>query len=122
MRAAVVRTFDAPPGYEDFADPVAAEDEVAIHVRAAGIHPLVKVLANGTHYGSGHDLPFIPGVDGVGHLEDGTRVYFGGVRAPFGAMAARAVAPRAMCVPLQEESTPPSRRRRRTPACPPGSP
>jgi NADPH:quinone reductase-like Zn-dependent oxidoreductase len=103
MRAAVVRAFDAPPRYEeDFAEPEVGEGEVLVHVHAAGIHPLVKALANGTHYGSGDGLPFVPGVDGVGNLEDGARVYFGGVRRPFGTMAALAAAPRAMCVPLPE--------------------
>ncbi|MGA2741312.1 MAG: hypothetical protein ABSG65_28225 [Bryobacteraceae bacterium] len=37
---------------------------------AAGLHPIVKALANGTHYGSTGELPFIPGVDGAGRLED----------------------------------------------------
>jgi NADPH2:quinone reductase len=34
----------------------------------------------------------IPGIDGTGRSADGTRIYFGGVRAPFGPMAQRAAA------------------------------
>ena len=48
---------------------------------------LVKLLADGTHYASSEMLPLIPGVDGVGRLEDGTRVYFGMSRIPFGTFA-----------------------------------
>jgi NADPH:quinone reductase-like Zn-dependent oxidoreductase len=98
VNAAVVHAFDAPPQYTSFAEPVAADGERLVHVTAAGLHQIVKALANGTHYGSTGELPFIPGVDGVGRLADGTRVYFGGARAPFGTFAERALASRAICI------------------------
>ena len=44
----------------------------------------------------------IPGVDGVGTLEDGTRVYFGGARKPWGTLAERAAVPRSMYIPLPD--------------------
>lgn len=100
MNAAVVRAFDAPPGYAAFAEPIAQEGEVPVTVTAAGLHPIVKSLANGAHYGSTGELPFIPGVDGVGVLADGTRVYFGGGRSPYGTFAERSLAAKAMCIPL----------------------
>jgi NADPH2:quinone reductase len=102
MYAAVVHTFDAPPRYTTFADPVAAEGEKPVTVSAAGLHPIVKALANGTHYGSSGELPFIAGVDGVGKLEDGTRVYFGIARSPFGTFSERSLAASWMCLPLPE--------------------
>ena len=102
MNAAVVTAFDAPPRYGSFAEPVAAEGEKIVNVTAAGVHPIVKALARGTHYGSTGELSFIPGVDGVGRLEDGTRVYFGVSRKPFGAFAERAPAAASMCLPLPE--------------------
>ena len=73
MNAAVVHAFTTPPRYTSFPDPVAADGEVIVNVTAAGLHPIVRALANGTHYGSTGELPFIPGVDGAGRLEDGTR-------------------------------------------------
>jgi NADPH:quinone reductase-like Zn-dependent oxidoreductase len=102
MNAAVVHAFDAPPRYTTFADPVAAEGERLVSVSAAGLHPIVKALAKGTHYGSSGTLPFIAGVDGVGKLEDGTRVFFGIARSPFGTFSERAVAAGWMCLPLPE--------------------
>ena len=47
-------------------------------------------------------LPLIPGVDGVGRLEDGTRVYFGVSRPPFGTFAERAVTNAAFSVRLPD--------------------
>jgi NADPH2:quinone reductase len=100
MNAAVVHSFHAPPRYTTFADPVPAEDEVLVTVSAAGLHRVVKSLANGSHYGSAGMLPLIPGIDGVGRLEDGTRVYFGTSRIPFGSFAERTVTTRSVCLPI----------------------
>ena len=102
MNAAVVYSFDAPPRYTTFADPVAAEGERLVNVTAAGLHPIVKALAKGIHYGSSGELPFVAGIDGVGKLEDGTRVYFGISRAPFGTFSERALTSSSMCLPLPE--------------------
>lgn len=102
MKAAVVHSFDAPPRYGTFTDPVAGENEVLVNVRAVGLHRVIKSIANGSHYLSTGELPFIPGVDGVGDLEDGSRVYFGMVRGPFGTFAERCVTARAMCLPIPE--------------------
>jgi NADPH:quinone reductase-like Zn-dependent oxidoreductase len=102
MNAAVVHAFDAPPSYTTFTDPIPVEGEKLVTVTAAGLHPIVKALAAGTHYGSAGELPFVAGVDGVGRLDDGTRVYFGVSRSPFGTMAERALAGGAMCIPLPD--------------------
>jgi NADPH2:quinone reductase len=102
MNAAVVNDFKAPPRYASFADPVAGGEEVIVSVSAAGRHQVVKSLASGTHYGSTGVLPMIPGVDGVGRLEDGTRVYFGTSRSPFGSFADRCVTARVLCFPVPE--------------------
>jgi NADPH2:quinone reductase len=102
MNAAVVSAWDAPPQYRSFEEPVAGDSELVVQVTAAGLHPIVKALAGGTHYGSTSELPIIPGVDGVGRLQDGARVYFGIARKPFGSMAERAPVPRGMYLPLPD--------------------
>src|SRR5579871_1486079 len=102
MNAAVVRSYDAPPSYTTFEEPVAGEEELLVTVTAAGLHPIVKALANGTHYGSTGILPFVPGVDGVGRLQDGTRVFFGAGRPPFGSFAEKTVTGAATYIPLPD--------------------
>jgi NADPH2:quinone reductase len=102
MNAAVVNAFDAPPQYATFADPAPSDSEKLVYVTAAGLHPIVKALAAGAHYGSTGELPFVPGVDGAGRLEDGTRVYFGISRAPFGTFAEQALAASWMTIPLPD--------------------
>ncbi|GGA70856.1 zinc-binding dehydrogenase [Edaphobacter acidisoli] len=102
MNAAVVHAYDAPPRYGSFETPVAGEGETLLKVSAAGLHPIVRALANGTHYGSTGVLPFVPGVDGVGHTADGRRVFFGSARPLSGTFAELAVARSEMCAALPD--------------------
>ena len=102
MNASVVHSLNSPPRYEVFADPVPAEGEVLVQVTAAGLHPIVKALANGTHYGSTGEFPLIPGIDGTGRLPDGSAVYFGLSRPPFGTFAERSLTLRKRCLALPD--------------------
>jgi len=102
MHAAVVNALGEAPRYEFFPEPVLGEGEVLIDVRAAGLHPVVKALASGSHYSGKGEVQSVPGIDGVGALEDGTRVFFTFVRKPWGSMCERTIAPRANCWPLPD--------------------
>jgi NADPH:quinone reductase-like Zn-dependent oxidoreductase len=93
MKAAVLHELGKPPRYEDFPEPSPEPGEVLIHVRAAALKSVDRQMAAGTHYASPRQLPAVVGIDGVGTLPDGSRVYFGGPRKPFGAMAELTVAP-----------------------------
>jgi NADPH:quinone reductase-like Zn-dependent oxidoreductase len=103
MKAAVVHDFNRPPRYDDFALPVAQDGETLVKVRAAALSQLVKSQAAGKHYSSGKTLPLVPGVDGVGTLPDGSRVYFAFPRMPFGAMAETCAVAVSHCVPVPDE-------------------
>jgi NADPH2:quinone reductase len=101
MKAAVLHTFGQPPRFDDFPDPQAGPDEVIVHVRAASLKNVDRGRAMGTHYDRHATLPVVCGLDGVGVLDDGARVYCGGPRPPYGMMAERTVVSRAwtMVVP-----------------------
>ncbi|MEI9947795.1 MAG: zinc-binding alcohol dehydrogenase family protein [Pseudomonadota bacterium] len=103
MKAAVVRSFDAPPRYEDFdLPPAGGPDDVRVDVLAAGLHPRVRAGASGTHYADERVLPMIPGIDAVGRLPNGKLVYCVVHDTPYGTMAAQVVADRRRCVPLPD--------------------
>jgi NADPH:quinone reductase-like Zn-dependent oxidoreductase len=92
MRAAVVRSFDHPPVYEELkVPPAAGEDALSVEVVAAALHPRVRSTADGSHYESTGELPLIPGIDGVGRDPDGRLRYFVLPDARFGSMAERVV-------------------------------
>ncbi|HEY0297930.1 MAG TPA: zinc-binding alcohol dehydrogenase family protein [Arachidicoccus sp.] len=83
MKAAVICQKGEMPQYvEGFAEPAAQnEHEVLISVKAVAIKHLDKAIASGKHYSaqSDNDQAKVIGSDGVGLLEDGTRVYGVGV-------------------------------------------
>jgi NADPH:quinone reductase-like Zn-dependent oxidoreductase len=103
MKAAIVQQAGQPPVYGDFAAPVAAPGEHRIAVTAAAISQITKGRASGAHYSSSGTFPFVPGIDGVGRCEDGSRVYFVLPRAPHGGMAEETVVSRARCLVLPDD-------------------
>ncbi len=77
MHAAVVTSFSEPPHYLPVDVPACTdENQQLVEVLTVGLHPRVRTDASGQHYTSTGKLPMIPGVDGVGRLSDGRRVYF----------------------------------------------
>lgn len=105
MHAAVLHTPGKAPRYEEFPEPVAGDGEVIVHVHAAPLKPVDKQLASGSHYARPRQFPLVCGSDGVGHLSDGQRVFFGGPRPPYGAMSQRTVVPRALTFPVPDNVT-----------------
>lgn len=103
MKALIVQAAGQSPVYADFAEPTASPDDTRITVTAAAISHLVKGRAAGTHYSSQGGFPFVAGIDGVGHLDDGRRVYFAMPHPPHGSMAEHAAVPSAHCVMLPDD-------------------
>ncbi|WP_411344243.1 quinone oxidoreductase family protein [Paenibacillus sp. WLX1005] len=92
MKAAIVHDFTKAPQYGEFElRSLQQPHEVYVDVLAAGLHQRVRSQADGSHYTSIGQLPLIPGVDGVGRLEDGRNVYFVMEDAALGSMAERTI-------------------------------
>jgi NADPH:quinone reductase-like Zn-dependent oxidoreductase len=102
VKAAVVYALGASPTYREFEEPVPRDDEVRVAVTASALTNFTKLRAAGAHYSSSARPPFVPGIDGVGRLDDGTAVYFLFPRAPFGGMAEFTVARRSTLIPAPD--------------------
>lgn len=102
MKAAVVTEYGQPPRCADFDDPGEREGYQLVTMLAAGVHQIVRSLASGNHYGSGDELPIIPGVDGVARLADGSRAYVGGAPDPYGTLAEYTIVPQGFSIPVPE--------------------
>lgn len=102
MKAAVLHELGKAPRFEDFPDPTHASGEVMVRIKGASLKNIDKMMASGTHYDSYSKLPVVCGTDGVGLLADGTRVFCGGPRPPYGMMAEEAFVSNAWCVPIPE--------------------
>jgi NADPH:quinone reductase-like Zn-dependent oxidoreductase len=105
MKAAVVyqqgKNYSMPQ-YTDFPDPVPKnDDEILITMKAAAIKHLDKSRASGRHYsarGERQQAKVIGG-DGVGILEDGTRIFALGVS---GTIAEKAVIEKSRMIQLPQ--------------------
>jgi NADPH:quinone reductase-like Zn-dependent oxidoreductase len=49
MKAAVIDSLERGPRFADFAEPVVTGGETLVEVTAAGLHPIVRMLASGEH-------------------------------------------------------------------------
>ena len=109
MRAAVLHTHGEPPSHGEHPDPVAGEGLSIVRVTAAPVVPLDLLCASGTSYFGPPALPYVPGVQGVGVVEEsavvapGTRVFFAtsaGMAAGDGSFAERSAVPDDDLIPL----------------------
>lgn len=80
MKAAVLTQVGTSPIYKDVEDPVAQDSEqLLITIKAASLKNIDRLRASGKHPASHKNFPAIVGIDGVGTLENGTRVYAQGL-------------------------------------------
>ncbi|MGY1802531.1 zinc-binding alcohol dehydrogenase family protein [Blastococcus sp. SYSU D00922] len=112
MRAAVVTEPGQPPACATHPDPVASEGRGVVRVTAAPIVPLDLLAASGTSYFGRPAVPYVPGVQGVGVVEEsatlpaGTRVWFAtsaGMAPGDGSLAERCAVPEADLVPVDQD-------------------
>lgn len=106
MKAALVDAPGESAHYGDFAEPGDREGRQVVELVAAGIHPIVRALASGRHYGSSGQWPLVPGVDAVVRSAEGVLAYSGFPQPPFGTLAERISVPSSLWIPLPEGADP----------------
>jgi NADPH:quinone reductase-like Zn-dependent oxidoreductase len=102
MKAALLRGPGEAPHCEEIPAPTPQEGEAGVRVLAASIKNIDRMVADGSNYSSKGRFPVVVGVDGVGLLDDGSRVYCGGARPPYGMIAERSVVSKTWCIPLPD--------------------
>ena len=101
MKAAVLDQLGNIPFYGEIAKPIpATAEQVLIAVETASIKQLDKLKVSGKHYTSFASFPTTVGVDGVGRLDNGQRVYATGIT---GMIAEHALATRENCIPVPDD-------------------
>lgn len=103
MRAAQIVELTSPPRV------VELPDVDGVRIEAVALNPLDIAVGSGVFYGGHPSLPYVPGCEAAGRLEDGTLVYlFGEGRgaARDGFLAERVVTPESLRLPLPEGTDP----------------
>ena len=96
MKAAVIHKFGDIPQFQDFPDPIVDNDDILVDVKAVVLENFDKITASGKHYASKRMFPKFPAIVGhigIGSIEDGTLIAFGGIKPPYGTMAEKALVP-----------------------------
>lgn len=78
MRAALITTLGEPPSVGDVDAPSAPAGEETVAVEAVGFNPLDLTVGRGVFYGGHPPLPYSPGCEAAGRLDDGSLVYLFG--------------------------------------------
>jgi len=102
MRAAVLPAHGAVPEFGDFEDPTPADGQEVLTVLAGGLNPVDIRIAGGNFPSERRDPPYVPGKEGIGRRDDGTRVYFDLSVAPFGSFAERTLIEAGRGIPIPE--------------------
>jgi NADPH:quinone reductase-like Zn-dependent oxidoreductase len=111
VRAAVLTAHGQPPSAADHPDPRPGPGQAVVRMTAAPVVPLDLLCATGTSYFGPPPLPYVPGVQGVGRVEQssrlpaGTRVFVStsaGMAPGDGSMAELCVAGEDDLVPLED--------------------
>ena len=104
--AAVVKALGQVPRYELIDLPSPTTNQVQIQVLAAGVHRLVRSIVSGKHYIKPKTMPIVPGVDGVGTLSNGQKVFFISMTPPNGTISERINIDPDMTIPLPDAADP----------------
>ncbi|MGY1858156.1 quinone oxidoreductase family protein [Modestobacter sp. SYSU DS0290] len=111
MRAVLVQEPGRPPAVGEHPAPGAGPGRTAVRVTAAPVVPLDLLCASGTSYFGRPAAPYVPGVQGVGVVEEsatwapGTRVWVAtsaGMAPGDGSLAERCAVPDADVVPVPD--------------------
>jgi NADPH:quinone reductase-like Zn-dependent oxidoreductase len=100
MRAAILHCVGADPEVGTFDDPVPGDGHVVLDVALAGVNPIDIRLASG-QLGE-PPVPSVVGLESVGTLDDGSRVYCGASVSPFGSWAQRTLIDAARAFPVPD--------------------
>ncbi|MGY2078437.1 quinone oxidoreductase family protein [Modestobacter sp. SYSU DS0657] len=111
MRAVLVQEPGRPPAVGEHPAPGVGPGSTTVRVTAAPVVPLDLLCASGSSYFGRPAVPYVPGVQGVGVVEEsgalaaGTRVWFAtsaGMAPGDGSLAERCAVPDADVVPLPD--------------------
>lgn len=83
MKAAVLHKLDSNPKFLNFDKPIAKEAQLLMKVLAAPLKNFDRLRASSSFYASFKSLPAVIGSDGVGILDNGTRIYAPGLTGMF---------------------------------------
>ena len=91
MRAALINEYGQVPEIAEARLPEAGNGQVPVEVELAGLNPVDIAIASGKFDAGAPELPYTPGLEGIGRTPDGRRVWFDVPVLPVGSFSERCV-------------------------------
>jgi NADPH2:quinone reductase len=106
LRAARITEYGGSPSVVEIEPPEIGEGRVEVEVELAGINPVDLAIASGRFDAGAPPLPYTPGLEGIGLMPDGQRVWFDRPMYPVGSLAERCSVDPATAIPVPDGVAP----------------
>jgi len=101
-RAALVTAYGEPPELGEATLPEAGPGQVQVSVELAGLNPVDIAIASGKFDAGAPELPYTPGLEGIGTTPDGRPVWFDVPVFPVGSFSERCLINEARAIELPD--------------------
>ncbi len=102
MRAAILSGYGQVPEVGEQQLPEVGPGQVKVEVELAGLNPVDIAIASGRFDAGAPDLPYTPGLEGIGRTPDGRRVWFDVPVLPVGSFSEQCVIDPARAIELPD--------------------
>ncbi len=100
--AALVTAYGEPPTLGEATLPEPGPGQVTVAVQLAGLNPVDIAIASGKFDAGAPELPYTPGLEGIGMTPDGRQVWFDVPALPVGSFSERCVIDEARAIELPD--------------------
>jgi NADPH2:quinone reductase len=101
-KAALITAYGEPPVIGEATLPEPGPGQIPVEVELAGINPVDIAIASGKFDAGAPQLPYTPGIEGIGNTPDGRRVWFDVPVFPVGSFSERCVIDEARAIKLPD--------------------
>jgi NADPH:quinone reductase-like Zn-dependent oxidoreductase len=102
VRAALITGYGAAPEIGEVELPVLGPGQVPVSIELAGLNPVDIAIASGKFDAGAPELPYTPGLEGIGTIPDGRRVWFDVPVLPVGSFSEKCVIDPSRAIALPE--------------------
>lgn len=106
VKAGLITAYGEPPELGEASLPEPGPGQVTVEVELAGLNPVDIAIASGTFDAGAPELPYTPGLEGIGLTPEGRRVWFDVPALPVGSFSSHCVIDESRAIELPENVEP----------------
>ncbi len=106
MRAALITAYGEAPQTAEVELEAAGPGQVPVTIELAGINPVDIAIASGKFDAGAPELPYTPGLEGIGTTPDGLRLWFDVPAPPVGSFSEQCLVDRSRAIEVPDDVEP----------------